>query len=383
MSFYNILAEDLKSIKKDIDILLTLIAGVLIYAFFYPQPYLNQNVTNVDIAIVDLDRSKSSRDMIFMIQASPLTNIVLNENSIDEAKKSVLEQKIEGFIVLPENFERDLYLNKMPTVAIGANNSFFLLNKSVVESALSAMFEKSAQLKAYNIMLDGSSQKRAIEDVNMFEFKIHNLFNPQNSYKQYVVPAVFIIILQQMFLIGVALLSAGYSEKIESKGYAGHYKNSNIFLNILSKIIIFTTLFMFYEMLYFGFVFDFFEISKLSNISDLLSFGYMYSLSVVMMGLSLGELLKKRAYVTPIVLATSMPLVFSAAFVWPLQDVEEIVLLISLFFPSNPAIFGFLSLNQMGATLSDVPSQYTILIMQTIFYTLIYIFLVSKNRVSA
>ncbi|NOQ32481.1 MAG: ABC transporter permease [Helicobacteraceae bacterium] len=377
MSFFNILKTEVRAIFKDIDIVLTLFGGIIIYAFFYPQPYLNQSVTEVKVAIVDLDRSKTSRDVSYMIEASPQTKILNYYNSIKEAQDAIVENKIKGFIVIPASFERNLYLNKMPTISIGGDNNYFLLNKAVTTSAIKALLNTSAKFKVMNTLAQNASIKSAEKNINMFTFETHNLFNPDESYKLYVIPAVFVIILQQMFLMGTALLSAGYAEKL-ARGEC--IKGSGYFLPIVARVLLFTTLFIVYEMFYFGYVFEFFNIYKLSNIYDLLSFGTLYALSVVSMGLALGAVVKKRAYVTPIVLITSLPLVFSAAFVWPLQEVEELVLLTSLFFPSNPATLGFVSMNQMGASLSDVIVQYGLLALQVVFYMAIYVYVLNKEK---
>ncbi len=44
-------------------ILLLVVAGVL-YAFYYPTPYIYQTVSKVPVAVVDLDNTAMSRDLI-------------------------------------------------------------------------------------------------------------------------------------------------------------------------------------------------------------------------------------------------------------------------------------------------------------------------------
>jgi ABC-2 type transport system permease protein len=365
MSFFEVVKCELNLIRKDMDILLTLIAGVIIYSFFYPQPYLNQSVYDIPTAIVDLDRSKSSTELSFMIDSTAQIKVTHYLNSEDEAKKLLTTSQIKGFVVIPIGYEKRLFLSKMPTVSVGADGSYFLLMEGILSSSTEAVFAQIDEFKHQ----DKSS-----------EFDIINLFNPDNSYKLYVVPAVYVLILQQMFLIGVALLTAGINEKILKKEDGYFVKESA--LKILSaRVFIFTTLFLIYGLYYFGFALEFFDIYHLSSMLNIIILLIPYMLSVILLANVLGLLLKQREYVTPVVLMSSMPLVFTSVFVWPIQAVPDILVVLSLFFPSSPAITGFLQLNQMGASLEMIMPQYALLWLHVILYALISLYLMRKGRI--
>ena len=48
-----------------------LVLGAAFYALFYPQPYLNEALRNVPIAVVDRDGTQSSRDFARRVDATP------------------------------------------------------------------------------------------------------------------------------------------------------------------------------------------------------------------------------------------------------------------------------------------------------------------------
>jgi ABC-2 type transport system permease protein len=90
----------------------------------------------------------------------------------------------------------------------------------------------------------------------------------------------------------------------------------------------------------------------------------------------LGTFFKGREYATPIILLTSLPLVFSAGFVWPEESMPQILVWLSALSPSTPAIQGFLRLNQMGAEFDQIMPQYILLWVQTaVFGGLAYLLL--------
>src|SRR5262245_57427787 len=47
------------------------VVAAAVYAVFYPQPYLNEVLRNVPIAIVDQDGTSTSRELTRLVDAAP------------------------------------------------------------------------------------------------------------------------------------------------------------------------------------------------------------------------------------------------------------------------------------------------------------------------
>ena len=379
MNFLYVFKSELKEIFTDVAIVLTIIGGVLLYSFLYPQPYAKEVVSKIQIGVVDLDRSDTSRDIIFNLNATPQLDVFKTYTNETEAKKSLLYGDIKAIVVIPENFKKDLALNKSPTIAIGADASYFLIYGGVLEGAMKSIITKSAMIKIANLLKKELPLNGAKEAYTPYSLNIINLFNPQNSYVQYVVPAVFILILQQTMLIGLGILGGGINEK-QNRAKRGYYDKAPIWMMILSRVIIFGGIFFVHMLFYFGFSFEFFGISHMACIRDILSFGFVFLLASALFGIFLGSLFSSREIATPVILFTSLPLVFSVGFVWPLEAVPEFIKTLSVLFPSTPAIDGFLKLNQMGAEFSSVLTSYEVLWMQVIVYGILSYIVISHKR---
>jgi ABC-2 type transport system permease protein len=65
---------------------------------------------------------------------------------------------------------------------------------------------------------------------------------------------------------------------------------------------------------------------------------------------------------------SSLPLVFTAGFVWPLESIPETIQTFSQLAPSTSAIQGFLKLNQMGAELQQIGHHIALLVVLAIGY---------------
>jgi ABC-2 type transport system permease protein len=79
-----------------------LILGVLFYAFFYPQPYLNEALRNVPIAVVDRDGTQSSRDFARRVDATPDVAVIEELPDLASAEREVFARRIDGILVIPQ-----------------------------------------------------------------------------------------------------------------------------------------------------------------------------------------------------------------------------------------------------------------------------------------
>ena len=373
MTFLEVLKFEFKNVIKNIPILMTSIGAVILYSFFYPQPYTNEVVQTLRVSVVDLDKSDLSRKLIFSLNSSPQIEVYRQDLSSNDAKKALLENKVSGLIIIPAHFKKDLLLKKSPTIALGADANYFLIYGSIVEGALKSILTQAASIKVSNLLLNDVPLESAKESFTSFSLKSIYLFNPDMSYTYYIIPAVFVLILQQTIIMGLGMLGASYNEN--------KYKvDASIWMKISSRVIIFGSLLFINTLYYFGFTFEFFHIPHLANLTDMLTLMIPFILSTVFLGILFGALLKTQELVTPIILFTSLPIMFSAGFVWPIEAIPEFITYLSLFFPCTPAIQGFLKLNQMGADFESVLVQYGILWLQAILYLLLTIYVLRRKK---
>ena len=382
MIFIQTFKEEVKLIFKDPAIILTIIGGVILYSFLYPQPYAKQSVSKLAISVVDYDKSDVSRSIIFKLNATPQITVSRHDLSEKDAKEALLKDQIKAIIVIPKGFKRDLALNKSPTIAIGADSSYFLIYGGVLEGSMKSVLTQSATIKVANLLKKQVPISGAKDAYVPYSLNIINLFNKDNSYTQYVVPAVFILILQQTMLIGLGILGGGINERMRNKEKM-YFMTAPVWQLFLSRIFIFGSIFFVHMLFYFGYSFELFSVTHLANIYDLLTFGFAFLMASLSLGLFLGSLFSSREIATPVILFSSLPLVFSAGFVWPLEALPEWIHTLSLFVPVIPGIHGFLGLNQMGASFSMVTSDYVLLWIQTFVYlTLAAVIFVKKRNLA-
>lgn len=105
---------------------------------------------------------------------------------------------------------------------------------------------------------------------------------------------------------------------------------------------------------FFGFCFDHYDIARTAEPATLWLFTLPFLLATTWFGVALGALFTRRDLPTQVVLVSSLPLVFLAGFIWPLELIPAPLNWLAQWVPSTPAIEGFLRLNQMGAGFEQV-----------------------------
>jgi len=358
MKLINLVKQELKAIFSNSAILLTVFGGVVFYSFLYPLPYTTQTPQEQKITVVNLDHSLLSYRLERMADATPQVAVMSRSHSIEQAKQQIIQGKVSGMLVIPEHFYRDLLLGTSPTLSYAGDASYFLVYGTVVEGLASVGGTLAAKAKVTQLLIDGEPLALAAKQYTQVDINMKPTFNPTMGYVNYVVPAVFVLILQQTLIMGVGLL--GGTQKSE-KGYWFNYDSLTI---IAVRSTIFFVIYWLLTLYYFGFSFNFYDINVLASWADLATLLVPFLLSSCFIGVTLGAVLPRRELVTFVVLVSSMPLVFSTGFVWPIESVPPLMVLLSDLIPSTPAIQAFLSVNQMGASLLQVNKQFMLLWLQ-------------------
>ena len=380
MSFFTLLKAEFVALLKDKDIVLTIFGGVLLYSFLYPQPYLKESVTALPVAVVDYDRSDLSRKISYMLDASPQIAVESSYLSEQEAKEAIINNKITAMIIIPSHFKRDLYLGKEPVISVGADASYFLIYGGVVEATMHSVLTQSAQEQVGELLKKSVPLVTAKMQYTPFKTEFINTFNISGSYINYVIPAVFILILQQTMLIGMAMMGARQNEE-SKRGEKGYYNSESVLAVMSVRYLSFGSVFFVHVLFFFGFSFSFFGVPHIAKVSELLLYSFSFLMAVGSLGLFLGAIFKERIYPTPVILLSSLPLVFSAGFVWPLEMMPQWLIWLSNISPSTPGIQGFLRLNQMGADFEQVIGQFGLLWTQTVVYgTLAFLVLKGQRK---
>ncbi|ASW81212.1 ABC transporter permease [Vibrio anguillarum] len=372
--FIALLKAELKALFTNPVVLLTVFGGVVFYSFLYPLPYTQQTPREQTLSIVNLDKSQASYQLERMVDATPQVKVIQRDSTIEDAKQAFLNRKVSGILVIPEHFYKDLLLGKSPTLAYAGDASYFLVYGTIVEGLSQAGGTLAAKSKVSRLVMEGEPLSLAAQHYSATSINLKPTFNPRMGYVDYVVPAVFVLILQQTMIMAAGLM--GGTQK-HGNGYWSHTTPLRL---ILVRSIVLVAVYYLLSMYYFGASFTSHGVNTLASAGHLLLLLLPFLLASCLCGIWLGSVTPRRELVTLVVLISSMPLIFSVGFIWPLEAIPRPIIWISNLFPSTPAIQSFLSLNQMGASWDQISTQWGILWVQVFGWGALAFYQLQRKR---
>ena len=198
--------QELKAVVKDQGVLIFFILVPLGYPLLYTFIYTNETVREVPAAVVDNNRSSLSREYLRLVDAGADLEIVSHCSDMEEAKTLLKSGKVYGIIYIPESFSRDITKGVQTHVTIYCDMSGMLYYKAMLTANTNASLMMNKQIK---IERSGNTTIRQDEvSTSPIAYEDISIFNPQNGFASFLIPAVLILIIQQTLLLGVGL-SAG------------------------------------------------------------------------------------------------------------------------------------------------------------------------------
>ena len=327
-----------------------IVLGPILYGLFYPQPYLGQVLRGIPIAVVDQDRTELSRSLVQTLNADEATKVVVRSDTLSDAYSALGRREVFGVVGIPEGTEREVLKGNKARLPAYIDLAYFLLYNRTLQGIIEAASSVTAEVAARGARGDGSLANAALIKSSPVELLTEPLFNPTGSYASYVVPAAFILILQQTLLMGSALLGG---VTFEAAGrLARRWRGAP--QAIAGQALAHVCLAMPGVALYLVILPRFYGFSTLGRPLDLLLMAVPFLLSVSLLAQFVGAWFTRRESAVLLFIATSLPLFFLVGVSWPLEAIPNALRAASLVFPSTSAIDGLVRINQMGATLRDV-----------------------------
>ena len=352
--------------------LAVLVVGVAIYAVYYPQPYINEALRDAPIAVVDADGTWSSRELARRIDATPDISVAMVLPDLASAEREVFARNISGILVIPVNFERDLLHGRQSPIALYADASYFLVYQRIAGGVTAVAKTLGAAVETARLIAVGIDPVLAEAAADPMPLTLVPLFNPQGGYATYILPAAFVLILQQTLLIGVGLLGT-----LPDKRIAGPV--ATVSGKLLAYLALEAVILPFYLIV----LPHIYGIPRLGSIAAILTLGLPFVLAVGGLGLLVASIFKKPTTVQLVLAAVGIPFLFLAGFSWPAEAIPEAVRIPALLLPSTSAINALVQVGQLGAPLSDVRPQFLTLWALALTYGGIAMMLEAKKQGAA
>ena len=372
-----IIRDELRNICHDGGAVLIFIGALVAYSALYGLIYRPEVAENVPVAVVDMDNTAASRKLVRMLDATSVARVEYTPASLAAAKSLFMDRRIWGVLYIPEGYEKNSLSMTQTHVSLYADGSYFMLYSSFMSSVSEVVMAAGAEIQMQTLTSAGIPVEQAKAISHPVSYKVENLFNPSGGYATSLLPAVLVVILQQVLIVGIGLLFGKYNEF----GMWATYHDSSALTLMLGKGLAYIIFFI--PLIFYLFWFDYriFGYPTREITWQLVLFLAPYVLSVVFLAITLGGLFRKRESSILYIAALSLFFLMLSGVTWAKEAMPVWLYGLGHVLPSTSGIDGIIRMRTTGASLADVSAEFITLWALTFIYGITAVLSLARARI--
>ncbi len=368
-----IFKRELRLTARDINIISIILLAPLFYSFFYGSIYINKVERKLPIVIYDEDMSQTTRTIAEHLNASQMINVTGYVNDFNSGIDKINSNQAYGMVYFPKGFEAGLKLYRGATVKTYLNTTRFLVSNDINIAINEVIINENADIKLKFFEKAGFSYGQAKELVEPVKYDVRPLFNTTESYGDFLIPGIFVLIIQQTLLIGLSE-SVAKERELGTTGHLFELGKGNIFAVINGKGLLFALIFGAFSLLFFTFNYLVFRINMYGNGAALFIFTFLLIAAAIYFSIFIASFFKKKILAVQFLTISTYPIFLISGYSWPKFAMPLWVQYIADLIPSTPYLAAFMRITKMGAGLGQtMPELIHLAILTSLFYSAAHI----------
>lgn len=362
MTINNSFAQTIRSIFADGGALLFCIIVPLLYPVLYSLIYNKENVRDVPVIVVDADHSAMSRDYIRRLDATADVKVVRHDADLQAARQGIQTRDAYGIVYIPDDFQKNLMQGQQTYVQAYCDMSGMLYYKAILTANTDVSLDMNAEIKVADAganpvaMASGihggtAEQRQTLQHPVRYEAVA--LYNAQNGFASFLIPAVLVLVIQQTMLLGIGLIGGTRREKgIKAKA------NMGTLATLTGSALAFIAVYIPVSGYVLCVVPAIFGLPQIGSLWDLAMLMLPFLVAVYNLGITVATIPRHRESIFLLVVFTSVPLLFLTGVSWPRTAIPDFWTYFSMLFPSTYGANAYIRIYAMGASLADVRQEY-------------------------
>jgi ABC-2 type transport system permease protein len=292
---------------------------------------------DVNIGVINMDSSALSRQFVRDLDSSPEIKIIKGYTDMNTAYGDIVKNKLEGVVYIPKNFSANLESGRKARLFVAANASNFLLSSTFLENIsvfTSLSFPKDQFIK--QLSAAGWAYKESENTFELLKTNEQIIFNPQMNYSDFLLPCLFIAVLQQVLLMGIcfAFINEKVQKTVKELLITADGSFAAIFLGKAAPYIIIGT---FLNLLN---IFVMLPINAIhtGSLASYLFVTTAFIIAAVFFGILISSVLKSCEMALVVLMFYSLPTILLSGFAWPHYTFALLLRVVSFIFPSTYAL---------------------------------------------
>ena len=366
-----VFGNELRRVLSDHSILLTVIIAPLLYAFFLGSIYYKKDINQIEFAVVDYDNSSTSRKLTQLLRANPKIHLIGYLKDYRQGVEKLYQTKIQGFLVFPKGFEKEVFRLEGAELALYLNTTRFLPSNDLNKAVNMVMQTAGSGIRLKYMLANGKNPQQAMELINPILADVRPIYNPLNSYGGFLLPGLFFLILQQTLLIGLGESVSRDKEKGILNSVLA--EGGGVATYLFQKTAYYVLLYSAYLVLFMAMVFPFFEIPVAGAIIPTFTISLLFLLTIMLLAILIGSFVNSQIRLMEILAFTTYPFFLISGYSWPVSAMPEPIQWMSYLVPTTPMLEAMSKLFIMGGGWIDVlgPFQHLLILFTVLYFAVI------------
>jgi ABC-2 type transport system permease protein len=340
--------RELNLVRNDINIIAIILLAPLFYAFFLGTIFQNKIEHDVPVIVVDEDGSVQSRDFIRRVDATQIISVQDVVTDFEIAKEKIYSTDAFGIVFIPRDYETSLKAGRGSTVKLYLNTCRFLVSNDINKAVNEVTFSIGKDVRLRYFEMRGYGFDQAKEIVEPLRDNLYLLFNPIESYGDFLLPAVLVLILQQTLLFGLAGSVAREREE-QTLAQLWQLSDRDATALIIGKGMYYFFLFAAYALFFYVVTYSVLGIRFNGNALAMVLLTLLFLVTVIFYTFIIASFFKSKLVSIQFLTVTSYPIFLLSGISWPMVAMPMPMQMLAQFLPSTPYMNAVVRITQMGA----------------------------------
>ncbi len=242
---YGVRAIAIREVKRILSYRLYLVCMLLaplVSVVFFLSLMHSGLPTDLPVAVVDLDRTATSRNLVRQLDAFSQTKIVMNLNSFSEARMAMQKGEVYGIYYIPENFSAEAVSGKQPKLSFYTNGTYLIAASLLFRDMKTMSVLAGASVGLQAGVAQGKPVAQIMGQLQPISIDTHALGNPWLNYSVYLNNTLLPGILQLMVFM-MTVYCIGIEIKHNTAGQWLAMGKGSLFKSLLGKLLPHTVIF--------------------------------------------------------------------------------------------------------------------------------------------
>lgn len=337
--FLLIMRRELFYMWKDRGLRRILLLGPVVGLLLFYGIYSSQVIKNIPTAIVDLDHSSDSQEIINDLAGADNLEIVAYPSTYQRLEEMVQSGQAVMGVVIPENYGRDLGSKKGARIMaiIDGSNTIYATNANNAILGVSRTINAQAGIKT--LIAGGVTKSEATDAFQRINFEQEPWFNPTLNYAYFMVLAFALNVWQHCCMLASTMNFTGetkFASWLQLKA-SGYPLNSLFLSKSFTHIAVFIAILLPIYIIAFGV----FKFPLACNMAVLFLFSLVFILTIHSLGTFISTLALNAVDAARFGMIIAVPSFVISGYIWPIEAMPHALQGFAWVFPQTWFFQGF------------------------------------------